>query len=924
MAVGRDQDTLYKALTRPTMFLGVPIAPMFIGLGATFLAAFWISLTLLALLPFVWLVLKLITKIDEKIFQLLGIKRFLFADKAKNGQYKKEFFGHYYSSQKNTVDVFTRKNNNEQDKITMLDLEKAIQTNRLVPYSSHLSESAIITTDGFLTSTWRVEGISFATRSDEDLDRFKYSLNNLLRTLAADNLAVYYHDVRDFSQYTNNPEFSDDFPKELNDRYIESFKGIDFMENRLFVTLVYRKSGAEKVSSKLKSVSEKKSDIEVRLERFNEICDRFESSLMKFGAKRLTCYEIDGVTYSQQLEFFNYLLTGKTQKIRLQSAPINTWFGGVDYVFGKDTFEIRSHSGKTFGRGIEIKDWVSATQSGLLDELISLPCQYVLTQSFAVLPKNEARKLIDRQQKRMKATEDDGVSQLFDLGVARDELASGNLAFGEHHLTIMLYSDSLSVLSQCSNMVLSYLEDVGFQPTLSNIALDEGFFAQLPANFRFRPRVSMISSLNFAGLISLHNNSSGKPTGNAWGNCVTTLKTRSNTPFSFNFHQTRLGRDDFGEMRLAHALLIGQAGTGKTALLMFFLMQMQQYRSPKSFPKNSENTRFTGIYFDKDYGAEIGVRALGGKYNRLVIGQPTGFNPFMMNATQENIAFLKKFVILLVTSHGEILSDSDIKDIDQGVNSVMRNPKHLRKYGITTLLSSINTGAVKTRLENYCQGKAYGWMFDNDDDYLDFDAFPVYGFDGTEILNNEELTKPITFYLLHRIMQVADGRRLVLIMDEFWKWLKGKAFEEFIYDGLKTMRKRNAFIIGATQSPEEVLKSDISRAIIEQTETFIMLPNSKAQRSDYVDVLGFSEKEFEIISSLESDSREFLIKKGNADEGDSRGNVSIAKLDLSGIGRENMKVLSGSLENAAILDSLVKELGDDPKVWLPVFKQKCV
>ena len=924
MATYRVPDILYKALTRPTMFLGVPLAPLFIVCGAITLLAFWFNLLLLVLLPIAWLVLSLITKIDEKVFQLLGTRRFLLADRLKNAKFKKEFSGNYYSSQKNITDQFTRKNDNNQSEITMLDLDKAIQTNKIIPFSSQITDGVVITTDGFMVATWLIEGISFLTRSDEDLDRFKHSLNNILRTLSGDNLAVYYHDLRDNNTYKNHSEFSDDYPRELNEKYFSSFKGMEFMENRLYFSLVYRFSGAEKVANKMKSVSEKKTDIEMRLERFSEICDRVESSLLKFSAERLTAYLENDVAYSQQLEFYNYLISGKRQKIRLLDAPINTWFGNVDYIFGKDTCELRTAKGTTFCRGIEIKDWVSATESGLLDDLLFLPCRYVITQSFAVLPKVEARKLIDRQQKRLKSTSDDGISQLADLEVARDQLASGDLVFGEHHFTIMLYADSLQELSQYSNMVLAKLEDVGFQPTLSNIAFDEAFFAQLPANFRFRPRVSLVSSLNFAGLISLHNNPAGKLEQNAWGECVTVLKTRSNTPFAFNFHQTRLGRDDFGEMRLGHGLVIGQAGTGKTALLMFLLMQMQKFRGKSSFPENSENKKFTGIYFDKDYGAEIGIRAVGGKYNRLLIGHSTGFNPFMMEPTTDNLAFLKKFVALLVTSHGSSLTDGDIADIDSGVESVMRNPKELRRYGITMLFDAVNTGTVKNRLEIYTSGKSYGWMFDNDDDYLNFDECPVYGFDGTEILNNEDITAPITFYLLHRIMQIADGRRLTLVMDEFWKWLKGKAFEDFIYDGLKTMRKRNAFIVGATQSPEEVLKSDIARAIIEQTETFIMLPNNKAQHSDYVNVLGFSEKEFEIIKSLEADSREFLIKKGNADEGDSRGNVSLAKLDLSGIGRENMKVLSGSMDNVAILDKIVSEVGEDPKDWLPVFKQRCV
>src|SRR5699024_6502889 len=233
-----------------------------------------------------------------------------------------------------------------------------------------------------------------------------------------------------------------------------------------------------------------------------------------------------------------------------------------------------------------------------------------------------------------------------------------------------------------TNDAFSILENRGFIVSLSNIALDESYFSQLPTNFQFRPRVSLISSLNFAGLNSLHNNPIGKSSNNAWGNAVTVFKTDTDTPFYFNFHQAKMGRDDFGQTNLGHTMILGKSGTGKTVLSSFLLNQSMQYRLNKSFPKNSSNRKMTAIFLDKDYGAEIHIRALGGQYNRLKNGLATGFNPFMLENSPTNIEFLNQFVSILATSDGSKLSTADKEQINFAVKAVMSLSKDYRVYGI--------------------------------------------------------------------------------------------------------------------------------------------------------------------------------------------------------------------------------------------------
>jgi type IV secretion system protein VirB4 len=84
---------------------------------------------------------------------------------------------------------------------------------------------------------------------------------------------------------------------------------------------------------------------------------------------------------------------------------------------------------------------------------------------------------------------------------------------------------------------------------------------------------------------------------------------------------------------------------------------------------------------------------------------------------------------------------------------------------------------------------------------------------------------------------LADGRRLIIYMDEFWQWLNNDAFRDFVYNKLKTGRKLDMVLVVATQSPDELIKTPIAAAVREQCATHIYLANPKAKRGEYVDGL---------------------------------------------------------------------------------------
>jgi type IV secretion system protein VirB4 len=403
--------------------------------------------------------------------------------------------------------------------------------------------------------------------------------------------------------------------------------------------------------------------------------------------------------------------------------------------------------------------------------------------------------------------------------------------------------------------------------------------------------------------------STGKRDGNPWGDAVTILKTPSGQPFYFNFHVTPEEEDSEDKKAPANTMIIGETGAGKTVLELFLLAQAMKFG-------------LTGVVFDKDRGAEIAVRAMGGKYFAFKRGEPTGLNPFSLDPTPRNVLFWESLVKKLVDNGTGILTATEEHAITLAVRTVAGMPKSIRRLSaVRQNLPKVGENSLNLRLAKWCKGGGndqpgkLGWLLDNTTDEIDLTTHKLYGFDDTEFLDDKELCIPVTMYLLYRTEEMIDGRRFCYVMAEFWKRLSDEVFADFAKNKQKTIRKQNGFGIFDTQSPADTLDHPIARTMVEQSVTLIFLPNPRADRGDYVDGFKVSEAEFNIVKNLGENSRMFLIKQGHQS--------AIARLDLSGGQFDDvLNVLSGSTDNVELLEQVRADVGDDPSVWLPVFHER--
>ncbi len=765
-----------------------------------------------------------------------------------------------------------------------------------LPYAGHVDDVTLRTRDGLLVQTLHLAGFPFETAADEELNYRKSIRETVLRGAASSRLAVYHHVVRrrvtpDFPASPDEP-----FCRDLDARWREQLQARRLYVNDIFLTLVLRptQGSAGMIERILKGPRARDADISRDLRDLHAMREAFAAALTPYGARTLGLYTTGGgAQRSEPAEFLSLILNGELRPVLAPVGDLSRAIATRRLSFGLDAMEFGpGPSGGSFGAMVSMKDYPARTAPGMLDGVLRLPMELVLTESFAFVDRQASLDRMGLALRRLKAAENDAFSLRGELAQARDDVGAGRAAYGEHHLTILAKSETLDGLDTAVADIQSCMAEAGAVAVREDVNLEAAFWAQFPANFKYISRRALISVANFAGLASFHNHPTGQASGNHWGPAIAVLETTAFGPYHFNFHQADLG----------NFTVIGPSGSGKTVLLTFLLAQAERLK-----PRIA--------YFDKDRGAEPFIRAIGGRYDVISPGEPTGFNPLALPDTPGNRAFLAEWVGQLLTSEGETLDSEDRAMIADAIDAnFAQAPTHRRLRYLRELFRGArrpSAGDLAARLAAWCEGGDYAWLFDNAVDQLDIET-RILGFDMTKILDAPNIRVPAMMYLFHRLEQRLDGTPAIIVVDEGWKVLDDPVFVRRIKDWEKTIRKRNGVVGFCTQSASDALDSRIASAIIEQAATQIFFPNNRAKAADYIEGFGLTEHEFELVRTLPDTSRCFLIKRGD--------HSVVARLDLKGLSGE-LAVLAGTERTVRRLDALREQVGDEPAAWLPTFMQ---
>jgi type IV secretion system protein VirB4 len=792
-----------------------------------------------------------------------------------------------------------------------------------IPYTIHINEHVVKTHNGYVMA-FKLAGIGFENADDEQLNNWHERLNVFYRNLAKPNISLWQTVVRHREDTYPDGKFEPGFAHDLNEKYRQRISQETLMVNDIYLAIVYRPQPGQFGKTVMSFLNRLNKDTirqeqEEALEEMTKLQQHVMAALKRYDPEPLGIYQKGQHYYSTLLEYFGLLINGEWQRIALPRSPINEVLATSRLLFGSEAIEYRTATKTRVAAILGIKEYPTPTIVGMFNTLLKAPFSFVLTQSFTFITKSAAQTLLTNQYNRMVNIGDLAKSQTEDLEIAIDQISGNELVMGDHHFSLLIQGDPYegvkeaetpARLRELNNNIAwarTVLGDTGMTVAREDIALEAGFWAQLPGNFAHRIRLSPITSRNIAAMAPYHNYPVGRATGNHWGDAMAVLISNAKSNYYFSLHASDPKDPSGGSKKdVAHTYLCGPTGAGKTVLFGFMVSMLRKQD-------------VTQIIFDNDYGLEILIRALGGRYLPIRNKQRTGFNPLQLEPTPNNVEFMKLLLQRLAHRPDKPLTERELKNLTLALDgTLLLEHRYRRLSRLVEFLDVRDPEGLYARLSKWAEstGGEYAWVFDNETDSITslMGQTATIGFDSTDFLKNPITCAPITMYLFHLVQTLMDGRRLLCWMDEFSRSITDEAFQEFAKDGLERARKKNAGFVFVTQSPSSVLQSPIARTLIEQTPTQIFMPNERARMEDYIDGFGLTEREFLLIKQeIQPGSRQFLVKQGNSSV--------VCELDLKGFEFE-LDVISGRSHNVEIVRELIAEVGDDPAVWLPLFEQR--
>jgi type IV secretion system protein VirB4 len=435
--------------------------------------------------------------------------------------------------------------------------------------------------------------------------------------------------------------------------------------------------------------------------------------------------------------------------------------------------------------------------------------------------------------------DDSKESQVQELGNSIKEIELKGNYFGNFSLTVVIYDlDLAKVERACAEFYKVFsVHDAQLYEEKYNLL--NSFLATVPGNHVFNLRYVYLLNSNYADYSFLFTLHCGEHQNHHLRQeYLAVLETNHHTPYFLNLHH----RD------VAHTMILGRTGAGKSFLLNFLITNLQKY-DPWTF------------IFDLGGSFESLTQLFGGSYVKIGINSSDfRINPFSLPPTKENLDFLALFVKVLLQGSSPIdLEPGEERDLYQQIENLYSVDPQLRTLGV---LANTLGHRIADRLAKWTRGGQFGFLFDNSEDTISFSRFQCFDFQ--KMSQYPEILEPLLFYILHRANSVISDREISTVfkaffIDEAWVFLKNPSIQRYIVEALKTWRKANAAMILSTQSLDELRRSEVLDVIIESCPTKIFLANPDMDRDLYRRQFHLNENEVDLISSLVP-KQQFLIK----------------------------------------------------------------
>jgi len=520
---------------------------------------------------------------------------------------------------------------------------------------------------------------------------------------------------------------------------------------------------------------------------------------------------------------------------------------------------------------VGVNDFPHDTYPAILEALNRTRIEYRWVTRYICLSKEEGKAEAQKKEKSHRGSQDsfvqsiakaaskDGTSgsKTINHGAAvkeQDSIDAGKdidldiASLGYYTSCVMVWHEDYEKALGKAKTIRNVINSAGFTCKEETWNAFESFRSMMPGDVYSNYRALPVMSYNSAHCVPLSSVWAGLRQNEHAGHVTgvdlphVTCSTHEGTPFYLNLNP---GGD------VGHAAIWGPTGAGKSTLLN--LLEMQFFRYPDS----------QVVVFDKGRSCRQICLACGGLFFEPAGESFAGvsFQPLRDLDTDRDMQNASDFIESLFVVNNVPVTPLMRTSIKNALDLMRTKPVEARH--ITTFLQYCEykdpvegRNTMKEQLADYrWDGGKFGKVFDSRSSAMSLDT-RFLAIEMESLMNRGDgCIVPALVYLFNLLDKKFDGCRLtMLVLDEAWLFLKNEIFAEKIAEWLKVLRKKNVFVVFATQDVADVEKSPLKTTIVQQCLTKIYLADkfafTEAMRRVY-GAFGLTDTEIGYISSAQ-------------------------------------------------------------------------
>ncbi|XHC09164.1 conjugal transfer protein TrbE [Labrenzia sp. ac12] len=724
--------------------------------------------------------------------------------------------------------------------------EYRTRNNRLadyLPWAALVEKGVVLNKDGSFQRTARFRGPDLDSADPAELVAVTGRLNNAFRRLGS-GWAIFVEAERHTANHYPDSAFPDAASALVDAERKASFEetGAHF-ESSYFLTFTYLPPAEEEARAERWLFEGRETKGLNPHEVLTGFIDRTDRILHLIDAFMPECQWLDD---AGMLTYLHSTISTNRHSVRVPETPAyldalladQPLAGGLEPRLGDEHLRV-----------LTITGFPSVTTPGLLDDLNRLAFPYRWSTRAIPLDKTDAIKLLTRIRRQWFAkrkslaailkevmtneqsalVDTDAANKADDADLALQELGADHAGIAYVTATVTVWDADSKVADEKLRLVEKVIQSRDFTAMPESLNAVDAWLGSLPGHVYANVRQPPISTLNLAHMI---------PSSAVWAGPerdehlssppLLFGKTEGSTPFRFSLHVGDVG----------HTLVAGPTGAGKSVLLALMALQFRRYR-------NSQVFAF-------DFGGSIRATclAMGGDWHDLGGGLTEGgsvsLQPLARIDAAAERSWSADWIAAILMREGVTVNPEVKEHIWTALTSLASAPVEERTLtGLSVLLQSND---LKQALRPYCIGGAHGRLLDAESEQLGSSSVQAFE---TEGLIGIGAAPAVLAYLFHRIEDRLDGSPTLIIIDEGWLALDDEGFAGQLREWLKTLRKKNASVVFATQSLSDIDGSAVAPAIIESCPTRLLLPNERAIEPQIAGIyrrFGLNDRQIEILA----------------------------------------------------------------------------